>query len=42
MSQEVNENYSKILDTSVPYWDENCGEYYQMNLKIVSIHFFKI
>ena len=32
MSQEVNQNYSKIPATTVPYWDERCGEiFYKWN-----------
>jgi len=28
MSQEYNGNYDKISCTTIPYWDERCGEYF--------------
>ena len=28
MSQEVGGNYNNIPCTTIPYWDERCGEYF--------------
>jgi len=28
MKQELNSNYPEIPATSIPYWDDKCGEYF--------------
>ena len=29
MSQEHGSNYSNILCTNIPFWDERCGEFFE-------------
>ena len=32
MNQEYGQNYEDISATTIPYWDERCGEYF-FNIK---------
>ena len=41
MSQEVGGNYNNIPCTTIPYWDERCGEYFYEETELeTTFHIF--
>ena len=38
MSQEYGGNYDKISCTTIPYWDERCGEYFYKQNEFIEIY----
>jgi hypothetical protein len=39
MSQEYGSNYSNINATTIPYWDERCGEFFKEKEKFEEVYY---